>query len=409
MATFSGNELWEIFSRSFRASPRTYADYQRGGEGWENTPVYDMLESSPGVNLARQYLPPVAGGYSPQERQAFADARSLDPRLQRYTVERGRVPVGDNLERASGGSKRAALAQAAGALGADFVADGVRNIWWFLNAPQALASLATQQAMATASPDLKVASGLAERTPWVKNRNLRMAATVPAWLAVSLGVGNFARPEGYKAVLPSTDDPTVSANPLQEAAERYLFGRTGALLPYDQFVQERPDVSRDEYESYKAYLHGSKAPLKATADGIHGPEITFMGKSLPVLTTVLPAAAAVLGTRYGLRQGARRLSGLDRRNEPVAGAVNRLEQAEDLRRTWKTSPAERKDEAYLAYSARQDANDAALLQGALLYGGGATAATAATGQALELLRRAMNASANELPTDAASELPRLRS
>lgn len=397
MAAPSGEQLWEIFSRSFRANPRKYADHQRTGDEWENTPVYDMLEGSPALNLLRQYLPRPLGGYSAAERQAYGAARrgtALTPgdqALREATIERGYVPIGEGREIPTPGP-RAAMAQAAGALTADVVADGARNIWWFLNAPQALASLAIQQALATSSPDLKAAAGVSPQVPWLKNRNLRMAATAPAWIAMSLGIGNLARQDGYKAVVPSEDDPTQSANLLQEGVERYFLGRTGALLPYDQFVQERPDVSRGEYERYKAYLHGSNAPLKATLDGIHGPEVTFMGKSIPVLTTVLPAVAAIAGTRYGVRRAAQSLSGLDRRGQPIAGAPNRLEQAEALRREWRaTSPikeAER-EAARQDYERVQRQNEAALLKGALAYGGGATTATAMTGQALELLRRTL--------------------
>jgi hypothetical protein len=394
MATPTGEQLWEIFSRSFRANPRAYANHQRAGDEWENTPVYDMLESSPALNLLRQYLPQTLGGYSRQDRALYGAARRGtalapgDPRLQRASVERGYVPIGEGREIPTPGP-RAAAAQAAGALGADLVADGARNIWWFLNAPQALASLAIQQALATSSPDLKAASGISPQVPWLKNRNLRMAATAPAWIAMSLGIGNFARQPGYKAVVPTAEDPTVSANPLQEAAERYFLGRGGALLPYDAFVKERPDVSRDAYNNYKAYLFGSNAPVKATLEGIHGPEVTFMGKSIPLTTAILPAVAAIAGTRYGVRRGAQRLSGLDRRGRPVAAAPNRLEQAEALRLQWRAAPEREKDAAYQRYARQQDANEAQLLRSSLLYGGGATVAAATTGQALELLRRTL--------------------
>jgi hypothetical protein len=400
MTSPSGEQLWEIFSRSFRANPRAYANHQRAGEEWENTPVYDMLESSPALNLLRQYLPRALGGYSAEERQSYGAARRGtdilpgDLQLQRNSLERGYVPIGEGREVPTPGP-RAAAAQAAGALSADVVADGARNIWWFLNAPQALASLAIQQAMATSSPDLKAAAGVSPQVPWLKNRNLRMAATAPAWIAMSLGIGNLARQPGYKAVVPDEEDPTQSANLLQEGIERYFLGRTGALLPYDEFVQERPDVSRSEYESYKAYLFGSNAPLKATLEGIHGPEVTFMGKSIPVATTILPAVAAIAGTRYGVRRAAQALSGLDRKGQPIAGAPNRLEQAEEARLAWRAAEPKAKDDAYQRYARRQDANEAALLKGALAYGGGATATAAATGQALELLRRTLD---TELPS-----------
>ena len=42
---------------------------------------------------------------------------------------------------------------------------------------------------------------------------------------------------------------------------------------------------------------------KFTDEGIHGPEVQFMGRSLPVTTGLLPTAAAIAGTTLGARRG----------------------------------------------------------------------------------------------------------
>lgn len=439
MADFTGDQLWEVFQRSLRASPKNYAQHQRFDSDWENTPVYDMLESSPVVNLLRQRLPenvgstqagqwllnqlptPKApgtgvdklrravenlplGGYSERDLQEYSMARAEDPILQRYTIEKGLVPVADGVEVPTGDSFRAAAAQAAGAAAGDFVSDGVRNIWWFLNAPQALASLAVLQGMATASPEIKASSGMSTKVPWLKNRNMRMAATVPAWIGMSMAVGNAGREPGYKAVLPSEADPRQTADPLGELASRYLLGRTGSLLPYEEFVKERPDVSRNEYEAYKAYLFGNALPLKATLDGIHGPEVNFMGKSVPLATGLLPAVAAVVGTRYGIRKAGRRLM----RGEDGSGQVirdqngrpaNLLRRAEDLRQEMHNPKVDDRDAARRAYAARQDANESEILKQALLYGAGGMAGAALAGQTLESLRRALKGRAEIEPEE----------
>ena len=58
----------------------------------------------------------------------------------------------------------------------------------------------------------------------------------------------FGGAEGYKAAVPSEEDPTKTANIAQEnRTEIHIMGRTGNLLPYDEFVKVRPDVSKDEY------------------------------------------------------------------------------------------------------------------------------------------------------------------
>ena len=42
---------------------------------------------------------------------------------------------------------------------------------------------------------------------------------------------------------------------------------------------------------------------KYTNDGIHGAEVQFLGRSLPVNTGLLPTAAALAGTTIGARRG----------------------------------------------------------------------------------------------------------
>ena len=41
--------------------------------------------------------------------------------------------------------------------------------------------------------------------------------------------------------------------------------------------------------------------LKATAEGIHGPEVQFLGRSIPLTTGVIPYASALAGTVAGAR------------------------------------------------------------------------------------------------------------
>ena len=101
--------------------------------------------------------------------------------------------------------------------------------------------------------------------------------------------------------------PPRAANLGQELVDRYFLGRSGALLPYNEFVKERPDVSREEYNQYKNYLFGDKSVVKATMDGVQGPEVTFMGKSLPLMTGILPGVAGVLGARRGVKRGLEKL------------------------------------------------------------------------------------------------------
>ena len=188
------------------------------------------------------------------------------------------------------------------------------NLWWLMNAGEAVTSVATLQSLHNAQ------AGISDvKAPLIKSRAMRMAATAPAWIALKFANGSFGRLDGYSAASPGQGDPRESSSPVEEFLSEMVLGRSGNLLPYRQFVEERPDVSKGEYAKYKAFLHGNKFPIKFIADGIHGAEVNFLGKSLPVATAILPAVAMAMGGRMGARRAALRLktSGVD----PVSGEI----------------------------------------------------------------------------------------
>lgn len=438
----TGQQLLRVYLDELRSSPKALESYlsrQAGDLGFEKAPMEAMLTGSPLVNAARQVLPEKVGatkwgqsliealpaqtsegvkrfirdiglgGYSEDQLETLRTARAEDPEVARYSSELGVVRTEDGEDVKIGqGNYRTKAAQAAGIATSDLVSDGVRNIWWFLNAPQALSYLAVQQGLHQASEkakaDLKI-GGLGEGVPLVRNRNLRMAAAVPAWMAMSMGIGNFGRTPGYKAVLPSETDPTQTTDPIGEGLSRYLLGRTGQLLPYDEFVKERPDVSRSEYNAYKAYLFGNGSPIKATAEGIHGPEVTFMGKSIPVATGLLPAVAAVVGARRGVARSAKRLaneidqeSGMNR-HELAIGLKERLEGAREQQRESQyrkdVEPVSDEEirERYNAYRDAVDYNEGEVLKSVLVNSSAALTGTALAGQVLESIRRSLKGKA----------------
>ena len=151
---------------------------------------------------------------------------------------------------------------------------------------------------------------------------------LPASLAINTGMGltNFTGgSDGYEAALPSQDDPTKTSNVIGEVAAKYILGRTGNLLPYDEFKKVRPDVSKGDYMRYKAFKYDKEGDLnpfddgkitlptgvlKATTEGIHGPEVQFLGRSLPVATTILPTVTAIAGTAAGVYNGSKKFMGV---------------------------------------------------------------------------------------------------
>ena len=89
-------------------------------------------------------------------------------------------------------------------------------------------------------------------------------------------------------------------------------------LSYDEFVKDRPDVSLDEYNRYKGYLFDKRVDLnpfddgrvvlpagiaKYNSDGIHGPELQFLGKTMGLANTGIPFASALAGSALGAKYG----------------------------------------------------------------------------------------------------------
>ena len=252
------------------------------------------------------------------------------------------------------------IGQVLGSLGGDLVQDRGRSLWWLLNAPQAVGNVLQEMALHKHAPGLYQADpardelgqpltlknkAAAQRLGYLdskgetrkgvtvgKGGTLRQrryapgmteALMIPAGIAINSSIGlmnPFGGQEGYKAVLESEEDASKTSNVLGEVAAKYILGRTGNLLPWDEFKQVRPDVSKDEYMKYKAFKFDNKGDanifddgevvlptgvLKYTNEGIHGPEVQFLGRSLPLITGIMPTAAAIAGTAYGARVGDR--------------------------------------------------------------------------------------------------------
>ena len=140
---------------------------------------------------------------------------------------------------------------------------------------------------------------------------------IPTGIAINSGLGllsAFGGAEGYKAANPSPEDPTKADNIATEIALKYFMGRTGNLLPYDEFKKVRPDVSEDEYRRYQAFKFDKNGDfdlsdgdltvpsgiIKYTNEGIHGPEVQLLGRGLPVTTGVIPYLGALAGGAAGV-------------------------------------------------------------------------------------------------------------
>ena len=142
---------------------------------------------------------------------------------------------------------------------------------------------------------------------------------IPTGIAINTGLGlltPFGGAEGYKAALPSDEDPTKTESVLGEVGLKYFMGKTGNLLPYSEFSKVRPDVSPEEYKQYQAWKFNKDedwnvfddgktsmagGAIRTTDEGLHGPELQFLGRSLPVTTGIVPYAFALGGGLAGVR------------------------------------------------------------------------------------------------------------
>ena len=151
-----------------------------------------------------------------------------------------------------------------------------------------------------------------------------LALGIPTGVAINTGLGlttPFGGAEGYQAVVPSDEDKTKTDNVVLEVGQKYLLGSTGKLLPYSEFKEARPDVSPEEYKAYQAFKYDKGLDLnpfddgkvglpggvvKYTNDGIHGQEVQFLGRSLPVNTGIVPYLGALGVGAAGLALGGKK-------------------------------------------------------------------------------------------------------
>ena len=342
------------------------ADYEIGREDRRNaflrgrklkgkTEESARIDALIGTHPANFRLREATGNISPQDQQAL---RELDMQLR--------------------GSNAHKTGQFLGSMANDVTQDATRSVYWLLNAAQATGEVINEKLLAELVPQLyqkssvqstdipykQIPGGKEKRILNIKDKLMReemlnrgyaknimqggeekltasrgysfddagdlqkrnyspgmvQALAIPTGVAINSGLGlltPFGGYEGYKAALPSEEDPTKTSNVVGEVALKYMMGKTGNLLPYNEFVKVRPDVSRDEYNAYQAFKYDKSedynpldgdfsiggGALRGTSDGIHGAELQFLGRSLPATTAGVPYLTALAGTVGGALAG----------------------------------------------------------------------------------------------------------
>jgi len=350
------------------------ADYQLGREDRRNAFLRDRKlkgqteestkwDAMMGTHPAAFRIQEARGKLSPEKQQALEE---LDMNLRGSTAHK--------------------VGQFGGSIANDLTQDTTRGIYWLLNALQATGEVINEQTLSRIVPQLyeksrvqstdipftvKAGEGRQPRylnksdeqsigemlsrgyakqidnrlTPSrgysfdesgdLQKRNyspgMVQSLAIPTGIAINTGLGlmsPFGGAEGYKAAIPDEDDPTKTKNVIGEIGLKYLMGRTGQLLPYEEFKKVRPDVSREEYNRYQAFKYDKRedynpldgditigaGALKFTDEGIHGPEVQFLGRGLPVTTGVVPylgaLAGGVAGAKYGSKSKRAAIGGL---------------------------------------------------------------------------------------------------
>ncbi len=337
----ASNGFADAFQKEYGLGRENWAENRRrvrkAEDKAENAPrIIEMIESHPGVIRTIENLG-----------------------LAKSGAEEVREGMGMGLEPKGRGRRSGQLL---GALAGDLTQDTSRGFYWLLNALQATGAVATELTYGIRHPELfgvsktlddlgnpvkkspktdklALSLGLIDEAGETR-RGVRLqkdrnsedyfyvkqnyapgdvnSLLIPTGVAINSGLGllaPFGGAEGYEAAVPSQKDPSKTENVVAEVASKYIMGRTGGLLPYDEFKKVRPDVSKGEYQAYKAFKYAkdmdydlsdgdvSLAPggaLKFTNDGIHGSEIQFLGRSLPTTTGLIPFASALVGTGIGV-------------------------------------------------------------------------------------------------------------
>ena len=358
------------FRDSFRPSAEDFLGFHREnrlerGESPEGPKSDTVFSRIPLLDAYRDVAPQGLGGFDDGQRAARAKA-GID-------LMRG------NSAQTSG----AFLGRAA----SDFVNNGARSLWWLLNAPQAVVDVAAEYTAGLGNREglygLDYATeSQAKQKGWIDSNgqprdsavnpvrydrqvpekndpqlvrrvkslmkdgkisekvyskrrvgnNLSTLLAFPGAYLINEGLGltnPFGGEDGRKAVFPDEMDPTKTNNAVAEVAAKYILGRQGDLLPWDEYKKVRPDVTKDEYMAYKGYRYNKKEDwnifddgkinilngvVKANDDGIDGAEVMFLGRSMPIATTIAPTLAAIGGGALGAavtKHGGLNLDGLE--------------------------------------------------------------------------------------------------
>ena len=187
-----------------------------------------------------------------------------------------------------------AVGHVAGRVAADLGGNGTRSAIWANRHPQKFLGNIVKDGIGSlggSGSSRLLAAGTAAGVLGATSGNFNIGS----FLASPSEMG---RTPGFKAVLPSDDDPTKTSAPVREVAARYLLGYKGRPLPFKEFVAET-GMAPDDAKEYLRWEYRDKGIdgvglIKGTMNGLNNePEVKIAGYRVPL------SAAATTGLAVG--------------------------------------------------------------------------------------------------------------
>tara|TARA_A100001011_G_scaffold257293_1_gene265569 strand:+ start:1572 stop:2852 length:1281 start_codon:yes stop_codon:yes gene_type:complete len=265
-----------------------------------------IIEASKDIQAPQKFISDVSKVFSANLKQAPWGA---------YTSDVGKTsttPQGTTRSYETPIADASKTARNVGGVGTEFIAGETQRKYGYGSNPYRLQSQIGQK-VASKLEDMGNATGLSPAAA------ATIAFGVPALyntLTEKQGpITQGLRPKGYKAVAPVSkeEDPTgkTPRSLVEEAGTRFFGGQTSQMLPYKEFIKERPDVMPSTIADYRRYVNrkpeaGKRidvdpekqtftafgGAIKGTARGLNDPEIRFKGVPF--------TASATLGTAAGV-------------------------------------------------------------------------------------------------------------
>ena len=265
-----------------------------------------IIEASKDIQAPQKFISDVSKVFSANLKQAPWGAYTSDvgktSTTPQGTTRNYETPIADASK----------TARDVGGVGTEFIAGETQRKYGYGSNPYRLQSQIGQK-VASKLEDMGNATGLSPAAA------ATIAFGVPALyntLTEKQGpITQGLRPKGYKAVAPVSkeEDPTgkTPRSLVEEAGTRFFGGQTSQMLPYKEFIKERPDVMPSTIADYRRYVNrkpeaGKRidvdpekqtftafgGAIKGTARGLNDPEIRFKGVPF--------TASATLGTAAGI-------------------------------------------------------------------------------------------------------------